>query len=141
MSNREKLAAIMACQRSRCLCSIGYMTTFGACAREQREHLKSQDRRYSLRQVAHRLGIEPAYLSKIERGEFPPPSEKLIQEMAAELELDADMMLGLAGKVSSDLLKIIAERPKLMAGLIRQLKDLPDDAVLKIVQEVSDGDW
>lgn len=123
------------------LCSIGYMTTFGAFARTHRERLKEQDRRYTLRQVAHRVGVEPAYLSKIERGEFPPPSEQLICKLATELGQDPDVMLALAGKVSRDLLEIIVKRPQLMADLIRQVKEMPDDAVLKIVREVSDGDW
>ena len=117
------------------------MTTFGSFARTHREHLKEQDRRYTLRQVAHRVGVEPAYLSKIERGEFPPPSEQMICKLAAELGQDPDVMLALAGKVSHDLLEIIVKRPQLMADLIRQVKELPDDAVLQIVREVSDGYW
>jgi hypothetical protein len=36
---------------------------------------------------------------------------------------------------------IIRKRPKLIAELIRQLKDLPDHAVLRIVREVRDGHW
>ena len=32
-------------------------------------------------------------------------------------------------------------RPRLFAELIRQLKDAPDQAVLRIVREVRDGDW
>jgi len=45
------------------------MTQFGQHIRDTREELRKGDRRYSLRQVAQRIGIEPAYLSKIERGE------------------------------------------------------------------------
>ena len=47
----------------------------------------------------------------------------------------------MAGKVSSDLQSIIKKRPKLFADLIRQLKEEPDHAVLKVVREVKDGDW
>jgi hypothetical protein len=32
-------------------------------------------------------------------------------------------------------------RPQLFAQLIRQLKDMPDHAVLRIVREVRDGSW
>ena len=42
---------------------------FGSYIREKREALRAEDRSYSLRQVAIRIGIEPSYLSKIERGE------------------------------------------------------------------------
>jgi transcriptional regulator with XRE-family HTH domain len=44
-------------------------TSFGELVRGAREALRSKDRRYSLRQVAMRIGVEPAYLSKVERGQ------------------------------------------------------------------------
>ena len=47
----------------------------------------------------------------------------------------------MAGKVSKDLQAIIRARPRLFADLIRQLKDLPDDALLRVVRVVRDGDW
>lgn len=50
-------------------------------------------------------------------------------------------MLALAGKVSMDLQEAIRKRPELFAGLIRQLKDMPDHAVLRVVREVRDGEW
>lgn len=114
---------------------------FGAYLRSVREGLRVTDRRYSVRQVAQRSGLEPAYLSKIERGEQAPPSEATIRRLAADLGLDADVLLALAGKVSSDLQAIIRQRPELFAQLIRELKDLPDHALLRLVREVRDGDW
>lgn len=114
---------------------------FGTYVRSHRERLRKQDRRYSLRQTASRVGIEPAYLSKIERAEFAPPGEDTIRALASDLGADADTLLALAGKVSSDLQEIIRKRPKLFAELIRQLKDLPDHAVVRIVREVRDGKW
>jgi HTH-type transcriptional regulator, competence development regulator len=55
--------------------------------------------------------------------------------------VEPDLLLAMAGKVSSDLLEVIRRRPLLFAELIRQLKDLPDHAVLRLVREVRDGDW
>lgn len=115
--------------------------TFGQYIREQRERLREADRRYSLRQVAARVGIEPAYLSKIERGEFAPPGEETIRSIARELGDDPDVLLAMAGKVSSDLQEVIRRRPQLFGELLRQLKDMPDHAVLRVVREVRDGDW
>ncbi|MCY4656317.1 MAG: helix-turn-helix transcriptional regulator [Gammaproteobacteria bacterium] len=115
--------------------------TFGKYIRDQREALKSQDRRFSLRQVAQRIGVEPAYLSKIERGDWAPPSETKIRALAEELGEDADVLLAMAGKVSSDLQEIIRKRPQLFADLIRQLKSAPDQAILRIARDVRDGDW
>ena len=117
------------------------MTQFGPTVRDIRERLRRDDRRYSVRQVAQRVGIEPAYLSKIERSEVAPPSEATTVRLAAELGQDPDVLLALAGKVSGDLQEIIRKRPKLFADLIRQLKKAPDDAVLRVVREVRDGDW
>ena len=59
--------------------------TFGEYIRAQRERLHANDKLYSLRQTAFRIGIEPAYLSKIERGEVAPPSEATIYRLAADL--------------------------------------------------------
>jgi transcriptional regulator with XRE-family HTH domain len=87
------------------------------------------------------VGIEPSYLSKIERDEFAPPSEATTRKLAKELGEDPDVLLAMAGKVSSDLLTVIRKRPKLFADLIRELKSAPDDAILKVVREVRDGDW
>lgn len=95
----------------------------------------------SVRKLAARVGIEPSYLSKIERDEQPPPGETTIRKLAIELGEDPDFLLALAGKVSSDLLDIIRARPRLFADLLRQLKTLPDHAVLRLVREVRDGEW
>jgi hypothetical protein len=43
--------------------------------------------------------------------------------------------------VSSDLQQAIRKRPELFASLIRELKNMPDHAVLRIVREVRDGKW
>lgn len=115
--------------------------SFGTFVRERRVKLREGDATYSLRQVAERVGIEPAYLSKIERDEFSPPSEMTIRKLARELSEDADVLLAMAGKVSSDLQDAIRQRPKLFAELIRQIKDMPDHAVLRVVREVRDGEW
>jgi HTH-type transcriptional regulator, competence development regulator len=117
------------------------MTQFGQYIRGVREKLRDEDRRYSVRQVATRIEVEPAYLSKIERGDVAPPSEATTVRLAKELGEDPDILLAMAGKVSGDLQEIIRKRPKLFAELIRQLKKYPDHAILKVVREVRDGDW
>ena len=115
--------------------------SFGTYLRTRRQALRENDARYSVRQVAQRVGIEPAYLSKVEREEVAPPSESTIRRLAAELAEDADLLLALGGKVSSDLQEIIRTRPELFAQLLRELKPLPDHAIVRLVREVRDGDW
>lgn len=115
--------------------------SFGELVRERRTARAVQDRSFSLRQLADRVGIEPSYLSKIERGEQPPPGEDTIRRIAKELGEDPDAFLALAGKVSSDLLEIIRERPALVGDLLRSIKRAPAKRVAEIVRQVRDGDW
>ena len=90
---------------------------------------------------AHRgIGVEPAYLSKIERDQVSPPSEATIRRLAEELDEDPDALLAMAGKVSSDLRDIILRRPRLFADMLRQLKEMPQHAILRVVREVRDRD-
>lgn len=117
------------------------MNSFGSYLRQQREALRLKDRAYSVRQVAKRIGIEPAYLSKIERDEVAPPSEEAISRLAEDLGEDRDALLALGGKVSSDLLELIRRHPVAFAELIRGLRDAPPDALLRVVREVRDGEW
>lgn len=117
------------------------MSAFGDHVRERRLALQDSDPQFSLRKVAAAIDVEPSYLSKIERGEQPPPGEKTIVALAQELGEDADVLLAMAGKVSEDLQVIIRKRPKLFAQLIRDLKKMPDHAVLRLVREVRDGKW
>ena len=115
--------------------------TFGGYVREVRETFRRDDPAYSVRRVAQRVGVEPAYLSKIERDQVAPPSEATIRRLASELRADPDLLLAMAGKVSSDLQAIVRRRPQLFAELIRELRDAPDHAILRVAREVRDGDW
>lgn len=116
--------------------------TFGDRIRERRKELfDAGDRAYSQRQVALRVGIQPSYLSNIERGRFAPPSEEKILRLAAELDLDPDTLLALAGKVAEDLQQIIRERPPQFGRLIRGLKDVPDEGLHLLTERAKNRDW
>ena len=115
--------------------------SFGAYVRKRREALLKTSPAYSVRKLAARLGIQASYISKVEREEVAPPSEAAILRLAEALGEDPDVLLALAGKVSADLREVIVKRPKLFADLIRQLKDAPEHALLRVVREVRDGSW
>ena len=117
------------------------MSAFGEYVRHKRLQLQEDDPQFSLRKVAAAIDVEPSYLSKVERGEQPPPGEQTIIALANELGEDPDVLLALAGKVSEELQAIIRKRPALFAQLIRDLKNMPDHAVLRLVREVRDGKW
>lgn len=114
---------------------------FGENIRKLRELRMEKDPAYSLRQVAARCDITPAYLSRIERGEVAPPGEETLIKLAHDLGEDPDVMLAQAGKISADLRSAILARPRLFAELIRAIKAMPDNAILRIVREVHDGNW
>jgi hypothetical protein len=70
------------------------------------------------------IEVSATYLSKIEREELPPPAESRVKEMARLLEQDPDELLALAGKVASDLNKIIRTQPRGMASFLRSASGL-----------------
>jgi transcriptional regulator with XRE-family HTH domain len=115
--------------------------SFGTFLRERRLKKESGDSSFSLRQLAGRVGIEPSYLSKIERGREQPPGEETIRRIAAELGEDSDALLALAGKVSTDLIQIIRERPAVVAELLRSVRRAPAKRVAEISRQVRDGKW
>lgn len=115
--------------------------TFGSYVRTTREKKFKQDRSFSVRQLAQRIGVEPSYLSKVERDQVAPPSEATINRLARELGEDPDILLAMAGKVSSDLQQIIRRRPQLFADLLRQLRDAPDRTIESVAREIRDGSW
>jgi transcriptional regulator with XRE-family HTH domain len=117
------------------------VSTFGDFLRERRLAKVTGDPAFSLRKLADRVGIEPSYLSKIERGEQPPPGEETIRRIADELGEDRDTLLALAGKVSGDLLEIIRERPALVADLLRAIRRTSAKRISEISRQVRDGDW
>ena len=117
------------------------MQRFGVYVRELREKLLEDSKEFSVRKVAIKIGVEPAFLSKVERDIVPPPSEAKIIALADLLGADRDILLAMAGKVSSDVIEVIRNRPVLFAELVRRLKEEPDHAVLRVVRDVNDGDW
>ena len=113
--------------------------TFGEHIRTVREKRQREDRAFTLRMVASRTGVQPAYLNKIECEQTTPPTEQTVRRLAADLEEDADVLLALAGKVSRDLQEIVIRRPKLVADLLRVLDEAPDHVVARITREIRAG--
>ena len=115
--------------------------TFGNYIKTKRETLAQDSKSFSLRKVAMAIDVEPSFLSKVERDLVAPPSEAKIRSLAEVLSEDADVLLAMAGKVSTDLQEIILARPKLFADMLRRLKQEPDHALLRIVRDIEDGEW
>ena len=73
----------------------------------------------SLRKLAETVDVEPSYISKVERDLVAPPGEHTIKRIANVLGQDPDVLLAVAGKISSDLRQAIIKRPELFSRLIR----------------------
>ena len=80
--------------------------SFGETIREMR-----QAQGMGLRTAADRLGISPAYLSRIERGKERPPKPDLVKRMAALLGGDPDLLFRLAESTDPDLADYIHLMP------------------------------
>jgi CheY-like chemotaxis protein/transcriptional regulator with XRE-family HTH domain len=105
------------------------MEKLGDIIRKKRLALQAEDKSMSQRQVSLRIGIEPSYLSKIEKGQPVTLSEEKLVALAEILGEDPDYLLALGGKISHDVQNIIKTRPMLFARLVREMKDMPDEAI------------
>lgn len=79
---------------------------FGETIREMREA-----QGMGLRTAAERLGISPAYLSRVERGKERPPRPDLVKRMATLLGGDPDLLFRLAESTDPDLAEYIHRIP------------------------------
>jgi len=78
---------------------------FGAQLRELRKRAS-----LTLRELAEKVNVNFTYLSKIENGALPPPSEKVIRHLAEVLNFDKDELLALAGIIPYDIAEILKDR-------------------------------
>ena len=67
----------------------------------------------SQRELADRINVDFSYLSKIESGVVPPPSEKVISQIAEALNADKDELTILAGRIPPDIAQILQNRETL----------------------------
>lgn len=101
---------------------------FGRTIRKLRE-----ERDISIAQFARKVGISPTYLAPIERDVFPPPAEQKVVRIARALDQDPDEMLALAGRVSSDLRRIIYRQPASAGKVLRAIDGLAAEHVDELV--------
>ncbi|MDH5525913.1 MAG: helix-turn-helix domain-containing protein [Nitrospirota bacterium] len=87
-----------------------------------------------LRKFAKQVGISPTYLSKIERGEFPPPAEDKVVAIADALEQDHDELLALSGRIATELKQVILRAPKEFGSLLRMADGLRGDGLAQLSQ-------
>ena len=98
---------------------------FGQRIRERRLARLATDPAFTLRRLAGRLGIQPSYLSRLERGAVPSLSEDHLQALARELGDDPDILLALAGKLPADVRQALLAAPGDLLPLVRGLTRNP----------------
>lgn len=74
----------------------------------------------SLRETAERVGVNQAYLSRVEAGRVPP-SDQLITGLASVLSCDQDELLLLAGRVPQTVQKMVERSPYQAAMTLRNI--------------------
>ena len=62
------------------------------------------------RELANNVNVDFTYLSKIENGVLPPPSEKVILRLTEVLNADKDELITLAGRIPADIAQILKNR-------------------------------
>jgi len=109
--------------------------TFGEFLRSERKA-----KEIGLREMARKIGASPSYLSKIERGEFPPPSEDLIATMAKLIKRDPNEMMARANRVPSELTDILRKRPDEMGRLLRSANKKDSKVLNQVANKLEKGD-
>ena len=105
-------------------------SSFGTTVRRLRE-----EKQIGLRRFAQMVGMSPTYLSKVERDEFAPPAEDKVRAIADALGQDADELLALAGRLSSELADIIKRHPREMATFLRAANGLSAGEMQRLAEE------
>jgi transcriptional regulator with XRE-family HTH domain len=92
------------------------MKNFGETLRELRVA-----QNIGLREMAVRVDISPAYLSRIERGKERPPRPELIKSFARLLAADPDVLFRLSSSTDPEVVDFLRDQPEAM-NLLRFVK-------------------
>jgi HTH-type transcriptional regulator, competence development regulator len=106
------------------------MKNFGETIRDLRV---AQD--LGLRETATKVGISPAYLSRIERGKERPPRPEVIKDLAKLLAADPDVLFRLASSTDPEVASYLHDRPEIM-NLLRYIKSakFTEDEIQSLTQ-------
>ncbi len=75
-----------------------------------------------LRETATKVGISPAYLSRIERGKERPPRPEIIKGLAKVLAADPDVLFRLSSSTDPEVVDYLHDHPHAM-NLLRYIKE------------------
>jgi len=100
-----------------------------------------QDKKFSLRDFAKKVGVSHVAISQIEKGKVEAKKETLIK-IAKILNYDKDTLLAKASKLDDAVEDMLSEKSETAAVLFRSAAGLTDDQLKKITKQIkkmSDG--
>ena len=108
---------------------------FGKLIRQARK-----EKSYSQRELAKLLKLDFTYLSKLEnnRADYAP-KEEVIRALARHLDLDAEELIFLAGRIPQQEEDLLKQHYKDMPTLFRRLRENPEFAK-KVFREATNAD-
>lgn len=88
-----------------------------------------------LRETTTKVGISPAYLSRIERGKERPPRPEVIKELAKVLAAYPDVLFRLSSSTDPEVFDYIHDQPEVM-NLLRYIKEtsFTEDDIKSLIQ-------
>ena len=92
--------------------------------------------RHKLREFARLLSVSPTHLSDVEH-DRRIPSEDLLSRIAQHLDLDLDILMGAAGRMPEDTLRLLERRPKTVS-LFRKVSKLRPEELQKLEKAADD---
>jgi HTH-type transcriptional regulator, competence development regulator len=104
---------------------------FGHRLRRSRENAQ-----LSLRACARAAQISATYLSKIERGELPPPAEPVIRILARLVREDPDEMVRVSGRVPATAKNLLG-RDKLFSDLVAALQRMTPRQRKELIEHIN----
>lgn len=97
---------------------------FGPWVRDLREALlRAGDPAFSLRRFAEACDLSPTFISRLERGEFEPPSGEKLATMLGLLGVDRWEFFRRAGRPDPDLTEMVATPSRGLWRLLGMLRD------------------
>lgn len=71
----------------------------------------------SLRALARKTGLSPAYLSQVETGKLPPPNEEWLVQIEEALSLPEALLISLTARIDGDVSQLLASTPEVCTFL------------------------
>ena len=104
--------------------------SFGTALREQR-----RKRKLTVSHLASLSGMSASYLSRIEHGQLPPPSAKIMHRLATALNIEVGALQTAAGLIPERVVAVIRDRPAVLT-LLSLIDRQPENELLDLCDEL-----